>query len=74
MGFSDRKRSPMSLLSSALIWVLSVFLLLVAIVFFPSLTSLLLLLCVALIIPIQKWQGFLRQFTPNRWIKPIAAV
>ena len=74
MGFSDRKRSPMSLLSSALIWVLSVFLLLVAIVFFPSLTSLLLLLCVALIIPIHKWQGFLRQFTPNRWIKPIVAV
>ena len=74
MGFSDRKRSPMSLLSSALIWVLSVSLLLVAIVFFPSLTSLLLLLCVALIIPIQKWQGFLRQFTPNRWIKTIAAV
>ena len=74
MEFSDRKRSPISRLSSALLWVLSAFLLLVAIVFFPSLTSLLLLLCVALIIPIQKWQGFLRQFTPNRWIKPIAAV
>lgn len=70
----ERKRSPLSLLSAALLWMLSIFFLLVAISFFPSLTSLLLLLCIVLILPIQKWQRFLNQFTPKRWIKPVVAV
>lgn len=64
-GVPTSNRQKKGTASGCLMWLLTIFLLLCFLAFFPSLTSALCLLVALLILPVERWQNFLSRYIPS---------
>ena len=62
----------MKQIKKIILWAVSIFFIMAAMVFFPSLTSILALLVVGIVIPLPKWQAFINRFVKGNIKKGLA--
>lgn len=74
MRFVENRKMILRVLMKICLWTLVFSFAIIALVFIPSITSLVSLVIAAIILPISKWQDILRKALPKKWINPALAV
>ena len=74
MRFVENRKMILRVLVKICLWTLVFSFAIIALVFIPSITSLVSLVIAAIILPISKWQDILRKALPKKWINPALAV